>query len=52
MALIFDQCIKIKDDCKTELEIKKEALDEIEVQRGLEIMDKLEPPKGSFYSET
>ena len=52
MALIFNQCIKIKDDCKTELEIKKEALDEIEVQRGLEIMDKLEPPKGSFYSET
>ena len=52
MALIFNQCTKIKDDCKTELEVKKEALDEIEVQRGLEIMDKLEPPKGSFYSET
>ena len=42
MALVFNQCIKIKDDCKTKLEIKKEALDEIEVQRGLEIMDKLD----------
>ena len=49
MALIFNQCTKIKDDCKTELEIKKEALDEIE---GLEIMDNIEPPEGSFYSET
>ena len=43
---------KNKDDCKTKIEIKKGALDEIEVQRGLEIMDKLELPKGSFYSET
>ena len=43
---------KNKDDCKTKIEIKKEALDEIEVQRGLEIMDKLEFPKGSFDSES
>ena len=42
---------EIKDDCKTKLEIKKEALDEIEVQKGIEIMDKLEPPKGSFYPQ-
>jgi hypothetical protein len=40
---------EIKDDCKTKLEIKKEAANEIEVQRGIEIMDKLKPPKGSFF---
>ena len=42
---------KIKDDCKTKLEIKKEALNDIEVQKGIEIMDKLEPPKGSFFQK-
>ena len=36
---------EIKDDCKTKLEMKKEALNDIEVQKGIEIMDKLEPPK-------
>ena len=34
----------IKDDCKTKLEIKKEILDDIEVQKGIEIMDKLNVP--------
>jgi len=29
-------------NCKTKLEIKKETLDEIELQRGLEIMDKFD----------
>ena len=43
---------EIKDDCKTKLEIKKEVLNEIEFQKGMEIMDQLELPKGSFYSVT
>ena len=33
---------KETNDCKTKLEIKKEPLDEIEVKRGLEKMDKLD----------
>ena len=36
--------IKNKDDCKTKLEIKEEILDDMEVQRGIEIMDKLDVP--------
>ena len=36
--------IKDKDDCKTNLEKKEEILDDIEVQRGIEIMDKLDVP--------
>ena len=36
--------IKNKDDCKTKLEIKEDILDDMEVQRGIEIMDKLDVP--------
>ena len=36
--------IKNKGDCKTKLEIKEEILDDMKIQKGIEIIDKLDVP--------